>query len=269
MLRVLIAAAGLMAAGLLVQADEPAPAGPAKVEAARLRYQPKGPKVTRTIKRKRVTEDAPSQLDLSLAVTVPGKKLIGIDRKASPLTKFADDRGTDLSGGKPISLGMVPQINPDGSLLLATLFSRTRLAADARRVIVEGEITAVCGSVPATATLKDLDVKVAGGFRLGDEMKARGKIADFPVRVTRAGLARTPQVMIDAPDQRITRVVRIDADGGAIQLKRVARSNTADGGVSQHYALDKSVEKATIQITYYTKVERVKIPVALKIGPGL
>src|SRR5262249_39079896 len=133
-------------------------------------------------------------------------------------------------------------------------------AKGAAKLILKGDLVVVCGLEEKTTAEKEVAMKE----------KTEAKLGDFTLKVNQekgfggAGANFT----LTAARPIIKSVTVKDADG-----KTVETSNFGNYGFGKtwtyNYSLRKVVEKPKITITYFSKEEKVTVPINLSLGVGL
>ena len=210
---------------------------------------------------------------VSLFVSMPGRYILDVDRGGSTLTKFADDKGTVL--GKPGKagefdswMGMSAPVAEDKQSCSPEIRSEKLPAAGATRLEIDASLAILCGADAKTASVevalaKDTAVKLGsidakvGGVEAGD-------FGDMKLHVTFSSSQKF---------SAIRKLTFVGADGKEIKSEE-SGSGWEGGGdgpttYSVTYGLAEKLDKATVKVDYWGKVETVTVPVKLNVGLGL
>lgn len=108
-------------------------------------------------------------LEIALGFTIKEGGIISIDEDASVLTKFTDDKGTDLVikefGRK--GFGPFPKKSDDGKYGLLSVATTKVPAATATKVMASGKIALTTASTKKTERTKVIELKKGTTFTLG------------------------------------------------------------------------------------------------------
>jgi hypothetical protein len=211
-----------------------------------------------------------SSITLNLLVSTPGKKLLAVD-PSSKVSEFRDDRDTDLikvnQFGKPtFSLSSFAK---DHSAALVSVSSfGAAPARGASKLLLKGSLVLHTGSDEKTTEEKEVELKEKTEAKLG---------GDLTLRVTREkGFAGGgPSFVILAPNPAIKSVTLKDAEG-----KDVGNTpgfgfgfgtyyNSFEKAWTTSFSLPKPATKIKVTVGYYSKTNRMTVPVDLALGIGL
>jgi hypothetical protein len=208
---------------------------------------------------------------VSLYVSMPGKTIIELDRDACMLTKFTDDKGTVLAkpGNTSSWLGSFVQIAKDAHLCTQVLRSMQLPAAGASSLTIDARLAFICGESPKTA---QCDVSLAKGTPV--------KLGMVAAKITKVGKPRFGHTMkfsvtftSSQSFDSIRKLVFLDSAGKEIKSRYAGGGKHSAFGststYSKRYELEKKVDKVTIKIDYWSKIETVTVPVKLNVGMGL
>src|SRR5262249_19095829 len=171
------------------------------------------------------------------------------------------DEKNAFSGG----FGMFPQISEDSTALLASASAYLKAPGKgATKVLIKGDLVVLAGADEKTA---DSDKSKKFEFK----EKAKTKAGDFEVEVTREkeGFgADGPAFTINSKMRGIRSVVVKDGDGKAVEVQRRGWFNDGQKYVF-NYALAKPLKEGTIHVTYFSKEEKITVPIDLSVGLDL
>ena len=204
------------------------------------------------------------------------RQIVDLDEKASKITAFTDDKGTDLlknetkKGLGGFSFGFGPlsaSVSPDKHHCTVEIRAENRPVEGAVGIRLKADLVLKCGVGEKVAETKDANLakgtKLAGGpldfkvAEVGNESFGDAKMS----------LSLETEGDIAA----IKQIAFFDADGKEIKSRRMGWSSSGFGGKMTHhinYGLDKQVDQATAKITYFEKIEAVTVPVDVKTGLG-
>jgi hypothetical protein len=209
---------------------------------------------------------------VSLYVSMPGKTIIKLDRDACMLTEFTDDKGTVLAkpgNGKGFQswLGSFPHIAKDGHSCTPSVHSEKLPAAGASALILDARLAFICGEAPKTA---QCDVSLTKGtpVKLGMVATKIKKVGKPSYGKMKLSVTFTSSQSFDT----IRKLVFLDSAGKEIKSRGSGNGSSTFGSkktYSRTYDLAKKVDKVTIKIDYWGKIETVTVPVKLNVQMGL
>jgi hypothetical protein len=197
------------------------------------------------------------------------KYILGVDAKASKLDQFTDDKKSKLNSGSlfggPNWLGGFPQLAPDGERCVVQINGQTPPAKGANKVLAKGTIILKCGAEEKTTEKKDITIK----------MGAETTVGAFTIKVSGEGSNFSgPGIEIVSEERIVKSAHFFDAKGAAIELNTPPFMHPvfAGGGKMLHaltYNLPKKIDKVSVKIAYFAKVESLPAPFDLSVGLGL
>jgi hypothetical protein len=244
-------AAGLALCTTLLAADATKPGKPT-VEAVAL-------SIYKKIDDKNLSFGFPSS-SLSLLVTYPGKQFLDIDSSASKVSEFKDDKGNSLmyTGFATTNFNR-SQIGKDKSAMVVTMGGNPP-GRGATRLHLKGNLVARCGLEEKTTDEKEVELK----------LNAETKIGDYTLKVTQEkGLFGSGATFtVTTPSPALKTVTVKDADGKTIEV--LAGGHYGFGkNWSYYFSLKKEAKKVKIAVVYFSKEEKVDVPVDIDVGVGL
>jgi hypothetical protein len=210
--------------------------------------------------------------NVSLYVSMPEKTIIKLDRNACMLTKFTDDKGTVLA--KPGSakgfkswLNSFPRIADDGHSCVPWVRSEKLPAAGASALILDARLAFICGEAPKTA---QCDVSLTKGtpVKLGMVATKIKKVGKPSYGKMKLSVTFTSSQSFDT----IRKLVFLDSAGKEIKSRGSGNGSSTFGSkktYSRTYDLAKEVDKVTLKIDYWGKIETVTVPVKFNVQMGL
>lgn len=209
---------------------------------------------------------------LAILVHQPSGGLISFDSDASKIESFTDDKGKDLlksssDFGMP-ALPMSPDFSEDGKAVIIEVNGGQTPAKGATSLNVKGKLIFKAATQKKSYTHKDL------------ELKADAKVNAGPIEMTigRAGKpewGEEPLEIVLQAKKRLDEIASIrflDADGKEIESSPSGSMTMAFGddvSVERSYALTKKVDKVTVEISYWTDMKDLEVPLDLTASLGL
>ncbi len=226
-------------------------------------------------------EDVPRDgTSLTFALDEPQRSILSVETKDCKITRFRDDRGTDLvpDGKEPPAGGMpgfprpgqdegpfTAEVDPNGHRMTVTVHTPRLPAGGANRLVVETVLVVRYARGEKTFEHKDVSLKLdkfaAGPYSLvvmGQDDSNRN-----------FGQAGGTQVILfhQGPLRDLKKVAFIGPDGQEIQA-RVSGSGQTGSVYQTYYSLAKKVETCTIRVTGPEAVETVSMAVEINTGVG-
>jgi hypothetical protein len=210
---------------------------------------------------------------ISLLVGVPDKVVIGLDHGAGKLTRFTDDRGTDLSKAHPrffdIGLSQFAQIAPDGHHAMVKIQSGYAPAMGATKIIADGTLVALCGANLKTVLQDAIPLQKGAKFKLGTLELEVENLQDVTVGTAKMWVSFKSATSLQAING--LRFLTADGkeiksqDGGGGELRR----NNVVFSYTRQYTLDEKAASVTIEAKLWGQVESLQIPINLDVSVGL
>ncbi len=262
------------------KASSTAPAGAVKVEVVGLIMDKPGS----PMRFGRMLQEGTS---VTLLVSLPGKTIVDLDRKASQLTSFTDDRDADLSKAK--NQGMVfhfgnadssplrAERGPDGRSCLVEVRGPGLPTPGASKIRLKGTLAFSCGAGEKTDEQKDVPLTDGTRFNAGPvpmtvifrKNPGAGNFG-FPARPA-APQGSEFTLRIEMPPTAIKSVAFFDADGKGIPI-RASMSwslNPSEATATEtSYTLDRKLDKVTIKVRHVDRLETLTVPVDTTVGVG-
>jgi hypothetical protein len=206
---------------------------------------------------------------LRALLTVPDKQVLTIDAKASTLTSMTDDKGTDLTKAKNPG-GFVPpwiedfdtRITKDKKHLMMRMTVPGTPAPGATKINLKANLVVLCGISEKTVEEKNTELKVDKNVKIGSLILSTEK--GFGDNFTNVLFTCE-----DAP--RIKSVTFLDKDGQALRSNSGGiHPNFAPGRTDWicRYTIESKVDRVTVRVIYYEKMEKVNVPVDLQLTVG-
>jgi len=210
---------------------------------------------------------------ISCRVAVKGKHVIRIDDRAGTLTRLADDTGKALA--KPgVSSFRNRWLRTNRLYGKKDGYAHFQLAAKkvpasgATKIQAQAKVVLITGAEEKTIELKDVALEAGEAIRIGTVPASISKIRADGYGKTKLTITLKNDVGFDA----LKTISFLDAAGKEIKHRS---AGSGQFGYSKKYTytrdfgLEQKVDKVTIKATYFSKLERVTIPVDLSVGAGL
>jgi hypothetical protein len=207
--------------------------------------------------------------NVSLYVSMPGKKILELDRNASKLTKFTDDKGTVLAKpGNPSSwIGSFRNNVGNTHSFIQCIRSIKRPAAGALALTIDATLAITCGvqteieQCDGVSLIKGTPVKLG---KMDAKIKSVGKMTGDNMKLS---------VVFSSSQSfaTIRKLVFLDSAGKEIESCMSGSGSTIGPTCtySRNYRLAKEVDKVTIKVDYWGKTETVTVPVLFNVQMGL
>jgi hypothetical protein len=206
-----------------------------------------------------------ASVSVSALVTVSGKQILTVDSTASKLTEFRDDKDTDFlkaAGFFKPTFRQNSLATDRGSAVVGVGVFGTAPARGAGKILVKGSLVLICGTDEKTTEEKEVAMKD----------KSEATVGDFTIKVTQEKGFGTQgaSFTISANSPSLKTVNVKDADGKTVETTTFGSPfQNFDKKWTVSYTLRKVVEKPKISISYFSKEEKVTVPVDLGVGVGL
>lgn len=254
-LQVITLTALVFSAGLLTAGDPPTKS----VEVVGLHVSKKLPDQDRNL-----TNSYDHGTGIDLIIRQPGKRILGIDRAASKVTSFKDDKDTDLSksegfGGIVDDLGT--RTSQDGTRVGVRLRSSVLPAKGAAKLVVKGSIVLKIGTDEKTAEEKNVVLKADKGVKVGPAT----------VKIGMGEVNGEKTVMVSYSERVLKAVVFLDKAGKVLESQSYGGGSSSDGTTTVYdtdYHVKGLANLATVRITYFSKTESLTVPLDLEINLG-
>jgi hypothetical protein len=193
-------------------------------------------------------------------LAVPGKQFLGVE-PTSKISELKDDKGTSLlSTGFIQSNFAMNRIATDRSAMVVGIYSNVAPAKGASKIHLKGNLVVRCGLEEKSTDEKEVELKD----------KAEAKMGDYTLKVTQekgfGGFGGMFSITGTSPNIKSVSVK--GDDGTAVEV--ITGFSTGFGtSWTTNYTLRKPVKKGKISVTYFSKDEKVTVPVDITIGLGL
>jgi len=204
------------------------------------------------------------QTNVTFLLRYPGKQLLGVDQ-SSELKSLKDDKGNSLVDDKgffKLNFSTYPQIAKDRTAMLVSVNAYNKAPGKgATKVLLKGDLMVLCGTDEKSEEVKKFEFKDKGEAKAGD----------FKLKVTQEkGFGNQGATFsLVSPTNAIKSLVVKDADGKDVDVYAGAPFPSAPKEFTVTYTLQKPVKEGKVTITYFTKSEKVKVPIDLSVGLGL
>jgi hypothetical protein len=235
----------------------------AETKAVKFKLEPESLKLHRKLGKDLFPNTADS-VHLSFAVSHPEKYLLDIDPNKSTVSQFTDDKGTSLSGTTLFSKSIFSRTNTSKdhrAFLISVSSNGIAPARGATKVTVKGTLVLICGKDEKTTEAVPVTLKA----------KTEVKKGDFTIMVTREKSFGDLGATLKVTSKRaITGIVAKDADGNVIEpfFPLSPYYHPFYKRWSCEAVLKKQVKEAKISVTWFSKEEKVEVPVDVSMGVG-
>jgi hypothetical protein len=194
----------------------------------------------------------------------PGKQMLGVDFTAGKVKSFEDDKGNSLLDDKnkfSANFNTYGAALKDRAAMLLTVAAYGKAPGKgATKVRVKGEAVIRCGT----------DEKTEATKKFKFEAKAKATAGDFEIAVTsEKGFGNQgPTFTMTGKTNAIKSFVVKDGEGKEVEVYVGFGFGTPEKWTS-NYSLAKPLAEGTIHVTYFSKEEKVKVPIDLSIGLGV
>jgi hypothetical protein len=205
-------------------------------------------------------------LNMEILISLPGRRITGIDAKNSKLERFTDDKDKALFkksgrlfGGGPNWINEYGvRLDPDGESVAVQIQGTDAPGKDAGKILLKGSLSVKCGSDAKTTDAKEMALKP----------KAETDVGPFKARVGQFG-----NIEIWSNDENIQKVEFLDDKGKPILTGQPGRQRNPSKqeklAYGYSYFLFGKHDKCSLKIHYFTRIETVKVPLDLRVGLGL
>lgn len=213
----------------------------------------------------------PSGTEVHVRITTKALTFVRVNKEASTLQQFADDKGQTLAKPGPgeFSGGWLawPKIADDGKRLQFQIASKKMPSAGAMKLLAKAKLAVLCGSGVKTS-------QQAATLKVGQKVA----IGPIPVTIEKVGKPdwgdEKMAVAFKAQQSwaAIRKLTFIGPDGKEIESNVGSTMTSSFGGrqiVTKEYRLKEKVSQVTIKTEYYEKIQPVTIPLNLNVGLGL
>jgi hypothetical protein len=215
---------------------------------------------------------------LTFLLDEPQQLILGLEAKDCKITKFRDDKDTDLAAGMDSAEGqrafdprrgledgpLSVEVDPSGHRATVTVHSPQLPAGGANRIQLEAVLAVKYGRGERTVEQKNVNLKM-------------DKLTVGPVPLIIMSQDGAGQAMMHSgtqvslfhhePLREIRKVAFIGPDGEEIQTR--GTSGGQSGNIHHtSYSLEKKVETCTIRLTVPETIENVRMAVSINTGIG-
>ena len=210
---------------------------------------------------------------ISLILTSLKGGLVQIDTKNSAISKFIDDKGTDLLTRKdpglmaPLGFSMY-RVSKDGKHAAMELNGPNAPAKGSAKLTIEGLLTVLCAKQTTEHIQRDVAIKngskITGpNLELTIDMVGKPDIGSEPV-----GLLIRAYKELD----QVAEIRFFKADGTEIRSVRMGTAKMGILGnltVEWNYNLAEKADTATVKLLLWSDLQKKRVPFKLDIDVGL
>jgi hypothetical protein len=205
---------------------------------------------------------------VSLVLIAPQGSIVSVDRNASKIDSFTDDKGTDLMthdnfGDSNFSTGFGS--NKAGKSVLVEAHGSGRPAKGATQFKLSGKVAVQTASQTKVVSADNVELKLGSELNLGEM-----KFTISGVRLQGKDFAVTLQSKQDP--EGISHLEFYDASGAKIESHRDSSSSwgmQGDTTYNWEFTLKKQIDKAKIVATMWADLKTTEVPVSVKVDLGL
>lgn len=253
-----VAAAGLLSAG---DKKEAASKDTAKIQVTRLEIRKPPPQKAGG------PFQMPDGISLAIMVSPPGKHVTGVDVKASKLDRLTDDKKNNLYKKAAFSFGgsnwlsEFAQYSPEGDSVTVLVSANNVPGSGASKVLLKASLVLNCGTDEKATDKKEIALKPKEEIALGS---FKVQISPFSAN----------QVLVSSDKENIKNVEFFDDTGKKLTTGAAGRMPAPPGSdkkkqYTYSYFLFQKTEKVSVKINYFDKVEKVTVPLDLRVGVSL
>ena len=211
------------------------------------------------------------------------KFIIDVDREASRIILFTDDRNTNLVKPRKGLLRRLVEgeddeekcvsdaaVSEDGHRCEFQIGSPLVPARGATRLMLDARVVLLCGKDLKTAEQKDFSLEPGKEATLGP-FTVRPAGPDEHIGEAAAGVNISWRETREKKEKGLQSVTFIDPDGEEIQSRLYGtEASRADrlGTYTHRYVLEREAKKITVRLTYFDEIERLVVPVTVNTGVG-
>ena len=206
-------------------------------------------------------------ITLAIMVSPPGKHVTGVDVKASKLDSLTDDKKNNLYKKPAFSFGGADwlsefaQYSPDGDSVTVLVSANKTPGSGASKVLLKASLVLNCGTDEKATDKKEIALKPKEEIALGS---FKVQISPFSAN----------QVLVISDKENIKNVEFFDDKGKKLMLGAASRLFAPPGAnkktqYTYSYFLFQKMEKVSVKINYFDKVEKATVPLDLRVGVGL
>ena len=231
----------------------------------------------------------PEGTAVSLLIQVPEHSIIDLDETASKLSKFVDDKNTDLLKRNPqtgraatgamrdMTMGFLEQsplrtncISPSKKWIILDCVAPNQPTSGTQTVALEGKIVLQCGKGTKTTEHKNISLNGKGKFDVGEIRfnveKAKesagvwfGQEDEWKMQIS---------LLSNKSLDSIISYTFLDAEGKEIKSKEFGWWGMGNQRTT-NFSLAKEVDSVSIRVVEYETMETVTLPFSLTVGLGL
>ena len=211
---------------------------------------------------------------VSVLVAVEEGGIIKLDERKSRISKFADDKGSDLLAAQPAKdsfsagpIGAFPKYSKDRKAFVVELQAHACPVPGAKSLQIEGSLALTLGKDQEVVKQEKVEARKDVTFKAGSasfKITQAGKndFGDDPMRIS-----------LESKDGlKIAAIRFLDPAGKEIESHLGSRGSMSFGGdatYSWDYTLKQMVPNVTVEVTLWKKVETLQVPLKLSVSLGL
>lgn len=202
-----------------------------------------------------------------------GMMIISMDEKASKVTSYKDDKGTDLltagrKFGKPAWLGTWVKVSDDKKRLTFTVRSEKLPAKGATSVSIKGKAVVNCAKGTKAVATKEMPISVKQPVVCGP----------IKASISKLGTSWDQKMEITLKSSKnfdaIKKISMITPEGKTIEGKRTGSGSSGFAGkytytISYGFKMDKLPARAKLKFKVFDGMEKKEIPINVTTSIGL
>ncbi len=213
---------------------------------------------------------------VAVAISLPQGGIIGLDREASKITAFYDNKGTDLWDGPQVnkfshsSIDMMPSVSEDTRAILLDVDGQGVPKSGAKSLTLKGEMQLWVSQEKTKLTASGVNLKEGTKFTLGSR-KIKVTKSGTPKYGNKNAFSATLRLKGEVAD--IAEIKFFDAQGNDLSGHRQSSFWSGDGErrVSHWEFVFEQRPKGPVAVVMnqWTDLSKKKIPLDLKFNLGL
>ncbi|HDY66088.1 MAG TPA: hypothetical protein ENH84_07660 [Phycisphaerae bacterium] len=234
-----------------------------------------------------VVRGLPRGTALHFAITDKTRFFTRFEKESAKIELFTDQKGTDLlkpSALNKAKMGLLPSVSDDHHTAMFSMTAPQTPAPGAKEIHFRGKVVVETGVDEKTEEQKRLLLKEGSEITVGPCL--------FKIKNIQAFGENNLQITLtsDKSHSAIKTIEFIGADGKKIKTRKTGQSSVGwdkNKTYDLYYSLTKEKEKGpkdktapkgaekmmselvTVRITYFTKVDKLEVPIDVKVGLGL
>jgi hypothetical protein len=223
-----------------------------------------------------------------LSLADPQREIVTLDHEKSKITACTDSSGGNLNkddGSRSSGFSPFPlQLQPGRHFGVVEVSQSLTPAPGATKIRLQGEVVLQCGVGEKTAEQADVPLKAAGQISAGpvpfktapgDKQAGFSFASPFKLEGAGAQQAAEPKIVLtlttNKPIDMIKKIVFLNAAGKEIAQSDLGSGTTGFAGnmtYERTIGLAEDLDKATVRIVSFEKLDSITVPIDFEIGVG-